>query len=400
MSKYVKTVDIARSGIYTYGKDEVFALQAGPIPAHFADRTYFNIYRPASVIELAADMFTRLPVTVEHPSENVGPFNAHGLMTGLSGDQAELIYHDGEIYIRSSLTLIAADVIQYYEHGYVEVSPGYTATSVWLPEEKEYNGVKYQLIMVEIKSVNHLALTVKARGGETTRIIDSKGGHNMKSGLVLWAKRLLCKDSKGQTARELLSSVTPENVVTVVDSVMSMTEDFPDCGNKDKLVRFLADLKHASVLDSMQLKAAADKTADLYDSLDAEVMKEVNEVKVEEKTVTDNNPGTTAAAGPGTSTVKEENANPETPALGDSKDEEKKEEPVKDSVVLQSINDSMQSLLAGMNKLTELLTPKEIATETVVSVKDSVSADPTMTLDSGATGKGIDDFMATTFGKK
>lgn len=416
MSKYIKTVDIARSGIYTYGKDEVHALRAGPIPAQYKDKQYFNIYRPAAVLAGASPLFTRLPITVEHPNENVGPFNAHGLMTGLSGDHAETVYHHEEVFIRSSLTLIAEDVIQYYENGYREVSPGYNATSIWLDEEQEYNGQKYQLIMTEITGVNHLALTVRARGGENTRIIDSKGGMmDIKSGLVRWAKKLLCKDTA--SVRELLDSINEKNVATVVDAVTTMSEDFPNSEGKGKLLRFLEDLKHVATLDSTQLKAAASKTADLYDTLDAETMKEVTDVpgEKEKEGVTDYNPGTTAVAGAGTSVVKPENANPEVPALGDSEEEkekaeEKKEEQkesVTDSMMLKSIADSMNSLTEMMKSFIEAQTPKTSVTDSVTTetVVDSVNPEPvvppatTMTLDSKS-GSGIDDFMANMFGKK
>jgi len=407
MSKYIKTVDIARSGIYTYGKDEVHALKAGPIPAQYKDRQYFNIYRPAAVLSAASSLFTRLPITVEHPNENVGPFNAHGLMTGLSGDHSETVYHHEEVFIRSSLTLIADDVIQYYENGYREVSPGYNATSVWLDEEQEYNGQKYQLIMTEITGVNHLALTVRARGGENTRIIDSKGGvMSIKSGLVRWAKKLLCKDTV--SVRELLETIDEKNVATVVDAVSTMSEDFPDSEDKGKLMRFLEDLKHVVTLDSTQLKAAVSKTADLYDTLDAVSMKEVTDVtEKKEEGVKDYNPGTTAAAGPGTSVVKPENANPETPALGDSEDkkekEDKKEEKtVTDSDLLKGIADSMTSLTGMMKAFIEAQSPKTVTDSVKPELQTQSQEVPpatTMTLDSKS-GNGIDDFMADMFGKK
>lgn len=413
-NKLIKNVSIARSGIYSYLRSEVPNLRVGPIPAQYDGVERFNVYRPAHVIADAVGLFTRQPVTVEHPSELVAPENAKILTSGFTGDSAVTEYKDGEVYINSSLTLVADDAISYYENGYKEVSPGYIAESKWLDSAMEYKGVPYHIIVTRISAVNHLALTMKARGGPTTCITDSLGGNNMKvvSGLLRWAKQQLglVKDTDLGSVRALLNTINKENAEYVVEEVATLIGDIPESTGKETLLRFLADLKYAKDLDPAVLKTAANKTADLFEKLDAEAMKEVSEVpeqKEKDEVVADFNPGTTAAAGPGASTVKEENATKEVTATDTAADTDEKKsevvkEPVKDSA--QLLTDSIQALIGPIQELTALLKdskkPEGSTPEDKVVVDSTVPQTITATMDSGSTGKSIDEFMSELTGKK
>lgn len=448
--KYIKKIAIARSGIYSYAKQELASMNLPNIPQQYQDLGHFNVYRPAHALAKAAPLFTRLPITVEHKGM-VTPFNAKQKMEGLTGDTATVEYHDGEVYINSSATLLSKDIQQYYDAGYKDVSPGYIAKTTWLDKPMTYKGIPYQIIMSDISEVNHLALTVKARGGPTTCVLDSIGGTmDIKhlSGLFHWARKKLkgINDSSVNSVRELLLGVTQDNVDSVVDEVTLLSDSLPVSEGKDKLNRFLVDLKQAKVLDSALLTEMATATADLYDSLDSAAVAEIEEIEkkkedaekkdAEKKVVEDDvpsipapaseedsstinsatthpvssnsgvasevgtstsetpvavadyNPGTTATAGAGSQTVKEENAM---------------------KITDSAISDLGKALAHFGLKITADSTPAGTPVEPTVVV-DSVVTDvtkdevvlpkTTATMSDSNSSAGIDAYMAENFGLK
>ena len=182
--KLVKHVAIAHSGIYPYRKSELctLGLDNDAIPEEYKDLDMFNVYRPAVLFVGTSDLFANLPLTVEHPDYLVDQNNCRDLMKGFTGNDVEVIMENGEAYVHSTVTLIDKDAIEYYENNHREVSPGYISHCVW--ESGEHNGVPYQIKMVSIDDVNHLALTVAGRGGKTACVRDSASNIS----LLTWAK--------------------------------------------------------------------------------------------------------------------------------------------------------------------------------------------------------------------
>lgn len=132
--KLVKDVVIARSGIYKYGDNELKGMGLDSVPEKYKNKHVFNVYRPAIVLEKAADKFVRLPLTLEHPRDMVDGTNFKKYAVGFTGDSSftKIIKgKDDELAIQSTLTLIDNSAVRAYYTGTVEVSPGYSAIFDW-----------------------------------------------------------------------------------------------------------------------------------------------------------------------------------------------------------------------------------------------------------------------------
>jgi hypothetical protein len=413
VQKLIKNVAIAHSGLYTYARSEIPTLNLNltDMPEAYAKYDRFNVYRSAPVMIKATPLFTRLPITVEHPNSPVTPRNSKDLANGLSGDTAVANYRNGEVYIDSTLTLLSEEAIAYYDNGYREVSPGYTSICEWIPEEKIYNGVAYQIIVTCIPEVNHLALCQAARGGPTVRVMDSKGGCMKKSGLFYRLGKTLSgtKDSvsvKDQLVMLTKPDVTDEQIKLTVDSVMAKAELLPDNEGKEKLTRFLDDLRGAKSYDSALVKDAVNATATLFDTLDA--------AADDDGDTKDYAVGTTGIAGKGTMKVKAKDDD-DKKAKDDDDDKKKKSETTDDD------DESEKHESEEMKLLKEILSHLKGTKDDDKKTKDDdkktkddddnktkddddkkVTTDSiTATLDSGSKNKAesIDDFMAG-FGRK
>lgn len=178
--KLHKNVAIAKSGIYQYRSTELAALFNGntSVPSNHQYRSVFNVYRPPEVLRDAKSLFVQLPLTREHPNEFVTPENIKDEKTGWigwTGDSSTvvLLETDGEVTVNSTLNIVDKVGIKAYDHGIKEVSPGYAADFMW-KDGVDKNGTSYQIVMVKINEVNHLALVDSGRGGKDASILDSK----------------------------------------------------------------------------------------------------------------------------------------------------------------------------------------------------------------------------------
>ena len=171
--RLVKNVAIAKSGIYKYTKDELPNLGVAATPPCYEGVRVFNVYRPSTVLERAAHMFVKLPLTLEHPNEMVSPTNFKRYVVGYTGDSAStsMSKEGKEVLVKSSLVIADAQAMRAYYSSVREVSPGYTADFAW-EDGVAPSGEKYQIVMKEITSVNHLALVRHGRGGSAAAILD------------------------------------------------------------------------------------------------------------------------------------------------------------------------------------------------------------------------------------
>ena len=183
-SKVHKKVAIATSGVYQYHRTELPNLGLDSIPSEHDSRNIFNVYRPPQVLKDAVGLFVRLPVTREHPEEFVTPDNAKDADTdwiGWTGDSSDVSFLEekNKFTINSTINLLDKEGIRAYDNGIREVSPGYSADFKW-ESGVDDSGTKYQIKMIKINEVNHLALVNQGRGGKDASILDHKGVPDME----------------------------------------------------------------------------------------------------------------------------------------------------------------------------------------------------------------------------
>lgn len=397
--KLVKHVAIAHSGIYTYSKKELNTLNLNDstIPEKYKDLDRFNVYRPVSLFVGTADLFTNLPVTVEHPDTLVDEYNCRDLMKGFTGNDSEIIMEDGEAYVHSTLTLIDKDAIAYYEDNHREVSPGYISSCIW--EDGEHNGVPYQIKMVSIEDVNHLALTVSGRGGKTACVRDSK---DCRMNFLAWTK--LTMDS--EDIREKISKVAEDS--SFIAPIIQSMSDIPDVNSKELFMACLDDMKNASTMSPTVIKAAVDKLLQIYDKLIDECGSEYNiggtmpTENTEDKPTTDYAPGATGAAGTGTQQPAEQPKPEEKPAEkpAELKDEKPAEKPseTKDEEPSAKTADVMAEVLAELKAIHAALDSKPAAgacdSAEKPAEKPAATKDSAVVEDTTSHGISIEDFMA------
>jgi len=252
-----KTVAIARSGVYVYSAEEVSSLGLS-VPPEMKGKRAFGVYRPATVVADAAALFVKLPVTLEHPKEAVVPSNFMKYARGYTGDTAvvEYLKDQNEVAIRSTLTLADEASMNAYYKGIVEVSPGYAAAFAW-DSGVSPNGEKYDIVMKKILEVNHLALTRAGRGGASACILDSTGVFMKKrqSGIFYAIHKMLggVKDGSGDSFTEKLAKIIKDRLTMddkamaeAVSDLQMVVDSLPDSADKNKLVRYLADLVHVN----------------------------------------------------------------------------------------------------------------------------------------------------------
>jgi len=275
MDRLERNVIIARSGRYEYGKEELSALNlsSDSIPNQHLGRGFFTVYTPATVLVAAKDLFTKLPIVVEHPvkfGNVVTPQNYGELAKGWSGDTVEIVPVGEEVGLSSTVNLLGLDALIYYECDVRDVSPGYWASYRWedgvSPDGKEYQIVKYK-----IEKVNHLAFTQKGRGGPEISM-DS---------LVYYSNRITA-DSALPTFPEMIDDIVTnrteyddEEIKTGVDAVLSLVLSMPDCPEKVTLTRVMQDFYDVKrFTGDSSIKEAAKTVKEMYRELDKKIMED------------------------------------------------------------------------------------------------------------------------------
>lgn len=165
----IKDVIVARSGIYAYTHAEVLA--KGHTPKRVKD-TYLE-FRPASVIAAAAHMFELVPVSnKEHTDVDIDSNNFHALVSAIIGGPISVVPmpDSDDIGLSGRLAFFTKDAYEYYKAGNKETSADYVSKSVLVDNPEELG---YDLKMLEILSVNNVAITKMGRGGKDVRVQDS-----------------------------------------------------------------------------------------------------------------------------------------------------------------------------------------------------------------------------------
>lgn len=173
----LKNIRIAVSGIYDYAFEELPTLRI-PMPRNGApewveEKRLYKVYRPASVLAAACAKFSNLPLTHHHPKLPVDGQNFRDIAVGWTGEHPEIdfIQQTDEVGIRSTCVLYDDEALEAYERGEIQLSPGYIAEFEWR-KGTDPHGNEYDIIMKEIKDVNHVALLPAGRGGEYAVVMD------------------------------------------------------------------------------------------------------------------------------------------------------------------------------------------------------------------------------------
>lgn len=235
-----KRVILCRSGIYQYTKDEVANWRVTPVK----DKDVYDVYRPASVLLIAADKMRNLPITKEHPPEFINGTNWNRYAQGYTGSEIQIVgLGDGEVGIESTIFFSTAEIYEYFLEGNGEVSLGYLGKYSVVDDPDE---VGYDLLLEEIVEVNHLAVTRAGRGGPKVAIKDSLLGGilSMKTGILAFLRRFgKTVDAKQSfiqqffDALEKASKGKPVDVDVLVDSV----QYFKDSEEKTLLLDMIVD---------------------------------------------------------------------------------------------------------------------------------------------------------------
>jgi len=293
-----KDVILCRSGIQEYDYDEVLRFGISEFPIK---KDVYKVYRPASVIIASLDKMKNLPITKEHPYEFISGDNWSSYAKGYTGSEAEVVpIGGGEIGVKSSLFFSTSEIYNYYLDGNKEVSLGYQSVNKFVPNPDE---VGYDIIMTDIISCNHLAVTKSGRGGHRVSIIDSIiGGLPMfKTGLFHFLKKKgktndsvapfstrvfeSIENSKDKTGAELQAEVSKvidslstlkdgEAKTLVIDSVTDCFKAPSEAlANKEDVSKFL---------DSVYNKAEQEtiRTVSSYTNSDADEDKKEKEEKM------------------------------------------------------------------------------------------------------------------------
>ena len=176
----LKDIRIAVSGVYDYAYDELQPMLHLPLPGMGAPdwaekKRAYKVYRPATVLEAAKDKFKMLPLTHHHPDCAINGQNFRDKVTGYTGENpwVDWLPDRREVGIRSTVMLYDDEALDAYYRGEIQLSPGYIADFEW-QKGTAPDGQEYDIVMKEIKDVNHLALLPCGRGGSDAVVLDGR----------------------------------------------------------------------------------------------------------------------------------------------------------------------------------------------------------------------------------
>lgn len=211
-----------------------------------------RVFRPEEEVfaQDSLDSFENVPVTNDHPPENVTASNVTKYGVGITLGKRT---RDGD-YTAGTLLLQDAQAVADYEAGKVELSDGYSC-EIKL-EAGTWKGQAYDATKQNIRG-NHTALVGAGRCGGACRITDGQtvcdecGGHEAAS----------CSCHESETEMTTTPAASPQLVQRVVDGI---TVEVTAQGAQviDKLQAQLSDAANAktSVQTLLDAEVAAHKT--------------------------------------------------------------------------------------------------------------------------------------------
>jgi hypothetical protein len=262
-----KNVILCRSGIQFYKHNELPGLQLDSPPKVIKD--VYAVYRPPEVIRAAAEMCKMLPITKEHPPVFVDGDNWNQYAEGYTGENVRVVdLEDGEIGLESSLVFSTRKIYSYYKNNNKMVSLGYQCRNKWV------EGKDWDIELVSIDSVNHLAITAMGRGGESVSVLDSMKAvfDSVRSGIFHYA--YACQgvtDSEQDFVEKFMDYVEDRNMDGIRESMYAV------CLMKDSPERKeLFDSMTEYIENPNDPEAIANRLKMLYNEVETQTIKVFN----------------------------------------------------------------------------------------------------------------------------
>jgi hypothetical protein len=175
----VKKARIARAGKQFYTASEMKARTA---KFNDSGKGLYAEYRPPEVLIKNLGKFNYVPFLNEHTTFDVNPDNWKQYAIGVVGGNAGVEVVNDEVYVTNDLIFYDRRAYDEYKNGKVELSARYDAKYALVDDEEACG---YSSVLLDIPSVNHVALVGKARAGHEAKIIDSLGAGNSYGGLKM-----------------------------------------------------------------------------------------------------------------------------------------------------------------------------------------------------------------------
>lgn len=165
----------ARSGIQQYMGSELGRPELGMV----------NVYRPEAEVfaRRSLDTFSKLPITVDHPSAPIDATNWRQLAVGTTGDE---VLRDGE-HLKVGLKITDIEAVRAIEAGKRDLSVGYEADIDW-QDGIAPDGTPYQAVQRNIRA-NHIAVVAQGRA-RTARIGDGVAVDDAQSARAAYVARI------------------------------------------------------------------------------------------------------------------------------------------------------------------------------------------------------------------
>lgn len=272
---------IARSGIQYYLLSELPNLKLKEIPREYRDLKVFAVYRPSFVLEDAKEKFIGKPIRIEHQwiySEDDKDIIGH------IGSEVKIKHQKGEVALYSPLEIESDEKLPSFK----ELSPGYEAVNKWQPGITP-SGEEYQIVCTEITDINHLAIVETARGGKDMKILDGGKKMAVHSGLLYFVKKKIKGVNDGNDANsfgvlidkltENIKNISNEELSEITEKLIKCVEDLPDSNEKEKVIRYIADIPLLKEEDEKVVNEALSCIKESFNSLDSDAVSETMEKK-------------------------------------------------------------------------------------------------------------------------
>ena len=412
---------IARSGIQYYLDTELQNLMLTEIPREYRNQKVFSVYRPSFVLENAKEMFKKAPIRVDHKWIHT---ESDPAIIGHIADDVVIKKHKGEVALSASLDIDDDGNLPSYK----ELSPGYLSDNKWQPGVAP-NGEPYEILCTGINSINHLAIVHEARGGKDMKILD--GGKLMvHSGLIRAIKKRLHGVFDGNESLSFesvvdeiattIQNIDDEGLKAKTASLVGFCDDLPDSEEKEKLLRYIADIPLLKEEDEEVVNETLKCIKDSYHALDSDANSDVMNTKDKENAMPTEENKTVEE--PKKDELPQTPAEPSAPAEPEKKDEAPVAESKKDGCDGDATAKLADALDAISKKLDALLeakaepkkeepsdaepkadeAPAEPSVDKPAGVGDAMPSLPQYTQSLGAIEKGysLDDAFAKLKGRR
>ena len=248
-----KKARIARAGKQVYTAEELLdhgiTLKDG--------KKFGVVYRPPEMLVGSKDKFANVPFVNDHAPVDVTPDNWKEFTIGFVGSSVDVEVYKGELWLTGDVIFYDRKAYEDYKSGKVELSASYDAKYgvVVNPDE-----VGYDVVLLDIPVVNHVALCDAARAGHDARVLDSlniTGGNGMAvkviNGFLNFFGIGKAKDASFKFSKVLMDSIEkiktlkPDEVEKEVIGVMGHVTSLGDSEERALLVGAVSDCyKHST----------------------------------------------------------------------------------------------------------------------------------------------------------